>query len=155
MEWRARREAQQAEESLEELSALAASAGAVVVDKLLQHRPAPDPATLIGRGKLEELKGLVAGLDTDLVILDLDLTPTQLRNLERELECRVIDRTQLILDIFARHGGPERRKGGPANGWEWVIPPCRREPRRLHSRPPAGLRPGARPGASPRWRWRA
>jgi GTP-binding protein HflX len=92
-----------AEESLEELRELAAAAGAVVVDALLQQRDAPDSATLVGRGKVEEVKGLVAGLGADLVVFDHELSPTQLRNLERELECRVIDRTQLILDIFARH----------------------------------------------------
>ncbi len=102
-EWRSGRAGQETEESLEELGALAGGAGAVVLDKLLQQRRAPDPASLIGRGKLEELKGLVSALAADLVIFDVDLTPTQLRNLERELGCRVIDRTQLILDIFARH----------------------------------------------------
>jgi GTP-binding protein HflX len=75
----------------------------VVVDAILQQRQAPDNATFIGSGKLEELKGLVAGLEVDLVIFDSDLSPTQTRNLEEELDCRIIDRTQLILDIFARH----------------------------------------------------
>jgi len=92
-----------AEESLEELRELATGAGAVVVDAILQQREAPDNATFVGSGKLEELKGLVAGLEVDLVIFDADLSPTQTRNLEEELECRIIDRTQLILDIFARH----------------------------------------------------
>ena len=63
----------------------------------------PDPATLIGSGKVEELKGAVASTAADLVIFDHELTPSQQRNLERELDVRVIDRTQLILDIFARH----------------------------------------------------
>ncbi len=94
---------QEAEDSLEELRELALGAGAEVVDALLQQRDAPDSATLVGRGKLEELKGLVAGLHASLVVFDQDLTPTQLRNLEAALDCRVIDRTQLILDIFARH----------------------------------------------------
>ena len=75
----------------------------MVVDALLQQRESPDSATLVGRGKLEELKGLAAGLKAELVIFDHDLTPTQLRNLESELDCRIIDRTQMILDIFARH----------------------------------------------------
>jgi GTP-binding protein HflX len=105
--WKTRRTADDsvsaAEESLEELRELAGGAGAVVVDALLQQRDKPDSATLIGSGKTEELKGLVAGLEADLVIFDHDLSPTQLRNLEKELECRVLDRTQLILDIFARH----------------------------------------------------
>lgn len=97
------RNPQEAEDSLEELRALATGAGAVVVDALLQQRESPDSATLVGRGKLEELKGLAAGVGAALVVFDHDLTPTQLRNLESELDCRVIDRTQMILDIFARH----------------------------------------------------
>jgi GTP-binding protein HflX len=70
---------------------------------MVQRRPRPDPATLIGRGKVEELKGALAGSEAELAIFDHELTPSQQRNLERELEVRVIDRTQLILDIFARH----------------------------------------------------
>jgi GTP-binding protein HflX len=92
-----------AEESLEELRELAAGAGAEVVDCILQQREAPDAATFVGSGKLDELKGLTEGLHVDLVVFDSDLSPTQLRNLEAALECRIIDRTQLILDIFARH----------------------------------------------------
>jgi len=87
---------------LEELQALAASAGAEVCEKVLQARPAADPATLIGSGKVEELAALSRGLPADVVIFDHDLSPTQQRNLERELDVKVIDRTQLILDIFAR-----------------------------------------------------
>lgn len=90
------------EESMEELAVLTASAGAKVEEKILQARPAPDAATLIGSGKLEELRGFVRLHDADLVVFDSELTPTQLRNLERALDCRVVDRTQLILDIFAR-----------------------------------------------------
>jgi GTPase len=91
------------EESMAELNELATSAGAEVVGEFLQHRDRPDPATLIGRGKLEELSGAVKGGSADLVIFDHELSPSQQRNLEREIDCRVIDRTQLILDIFARH----------------------------------------------------
>lgn len=69
----------------------------------MQRRPKPDAATLIGRGKVEELKGAIASTTADLAIFDHELTPSQQRNLERELDVRVIDRTQLILDIFARH----------------------------------------------------
>lgn len=87
---------------MEELAVLTASAGARVEEKILQARPAPDAATLIGSGKLEELRGFVRLHDADLVVFDSELTPTQLRNLERALDCRVVDRTQLILDIFAR-----------------------------------------------------
>jgi GTP-binding protein HflX len=91
------------EESMAELRELATSAGADVAGEMLQRRPRPDPATLIGSGKLEELKGAVASTAPDLVIFDHELTPSQQRNLERELDARVLDRTQLILDIFARH----------------------------------------------------
>ena len=91
------------EESLAELRELATSAGGSVIAQFLQRRLKPNPATLIGRGKLEELKGAVASSSPDVVIFDHELTPSQQRNLERELDVRVIDRTQLILDIFARH----------------------------------------------------
>ena len=69
----------------------------------MQRRARPDPATLIGSGKVEEIAGVAASVEADLVLFDHDLTPTQLRNLEAALPCRVLDRTQLILDIFARH----------------------------------------------------
>jgi GTP-binding protein HflX len=92
-----------AEESMAELRELTASAGAAVAGEILQRRQKPDPATLIGSGKLEELKGAVASSNPDLVIFDHELTPSQQRNLERELDVRILDRTQLILDIFARH----------------------------------------------------
>jgi GTP-binding protein HflX len=91
------------EASLEEFQELARSAGAEVAATLIQRRPRPDPATLVGQGKLEEIEGVVASTGADLVLCDHDLTPSQLRNLEARLPCRVIDRTQLILDIFARH----------------------------------------------------
>ena len=90
------------EESLDELAALAESAGAQVIDKVLQSRPAFDQATLIGAGKLEELEGRVKAAEIDLVLLDHELGGTQQRNLEKRLGVKVIDRTQLILDIFAR-----------------------------------------------------
>ena len=92
-----------AEESLEELRALADSAGAEIAGEFLQHRDKPDPATLIGKGKLEEIKGAAASVSADLILFDHDLSPSQQRNIEREVGRRVIDRTQLILDIFARH----------------------------------------------------
>jgi GTPase len=87
----------------EEFRELVTSAGAVVAGEMVQHRPKADPATLIGSGKVEELAGAAAASAIDLAIFDHDLTATQLRNLEDALPCRVIDRTQLILDIFARH----------------------------------------------------
>lgn len=91
-----------AEESLAELRDLATSAGAQVAGSILQHSPKPDPATLVGRGKVEEVRGRAQAAGADLVLLDHDLTPTQLRNLEHALDRKVLDRTQLILDIFAR-----------------------------------------------------
>jgi GTP-binding protein HflX len=92
-----------AEESLAEFRELVSSAGGVVAAEVSQHRARPDPATLIGSGKVEEIAGVAASVEADLVLFDHDLTPTQLRNLEAALPCRVLDRTQLILDIFARH----------------------------------------------------
>lgn len=91
-----------AEESLEEMKALADTAGAHVEETIVQSRQAPDSATLIGSGKLDELRRLVHFHEADLVLFDAELTPTQLRNLERALDCKILDRTQLILDIFAR-----------------------------------------------------
>jgi GTP-binding protein HflX len=91
------------EESLAEFRELTLSAGAEVAAELIQRRPRPDPATLIGAGKVEEIAGVAASTEADLVLFDHDLSPTQLRNLEAALPCRVVDRTQLILDIFARH----------------------------------------------------
>jgi GTPase len=92
---------ERAEESLDELDQLAASAGAAVVDRMLQARAAPEAATLIGHGKVEEIAAAVGAGLADCVIFDQELTPTQQRNLEKAIGCKVIDRTQLILDIFA------------------------------------------------------
>jgi GTPase len=92
----------EAEDSLRELRDLTASADAEVVGTLLQRSPEPDPATVLGRGKVHELRAAAQAADADVVIFDHDLTPTQLRNLEKSLDLKVIDRTQLILDIFAR-----------------------------------------------------
>ncbi len=91
-----------AEESLDEMKALADTAGAHVEETIVQSRQAPDAATLIGSGKLDELRRLVHAHEADMVLFDAELTPTQLRNLERALDCKILDRTQLILDIFAR-----------------------------------------------------
>ncbi len=92
-----------ADASLSEFRELVESAGAQVVAQELQRRSKPDPATLIGAGKVEEIAGMAASKQADLILFDHDLTPTQLRNLEALLPCRVLDRTQLILDIFAKH----------------------------------------------------
>lgn len=89
------------ESSLDELAALLDAAGAAVALRAIQERPKPDPALFIGRGKAESLSRALAEVDVELVVFDHELTPGQLRNLERVLDCRVLDRTQLILDIFA------------------------------------------------------
>ena len=91
------------EESLQELRALATGAGAEIAGEFLQHRDKPDPATLIGKGKLEEISGAAASVSADLLLFDHDLTASQQRNIEKAVKVKVIDRTQLILDIFARH----------------------------------------------------
>jgi len=91
------------EESMAEFRELASSAGVEIVGEVVQKRDKLDPATLIGRGKLEEIGGAIAGSGADVVLFDHDLSPSQQRNIEGELRARVIDRTQLILDIFARH----------------------------------------------------
>ena len=90
-----------ARESLTELEELAHSAGAHIEGALLQVRDSLDPATLVGRGKLDEIRAEARSLHVPLVIVDHDLSPVQLRNMEKGTGCRVIDRTQLILDIFA------------------------------------------------------
>ena len=90
-------------DSIAELQELACSAGASVSGTLLQVRDSIDPATLVGRGKLDEIRAEAQSRGVPLVIVDHDLTPVQLRNMEKGTHCRVIDRTQLILDIFATH----------------------------------------------------
>jgi GTP-binding protein HflX len=97
------RDADAAQASLEELAALTDTAGADPVELVLQRRATPDPATYIGSGKAKELKELGDALDIDLVVFDDELTPAQQRNLERLFEVDVVDRTALILDIFAQH----------------------------------------------------
>lgn len=91
------------EESLAEFRELARSAGAEIAGEFVQRRDRPDPATLIGKGKLQEISGAVASAHAGLVLIDHELSASQQRNIEREVNARVIDRTQLILDIFARH----------------------------------------------------
>ena len=92
-----------AENSLRELAALAETAGAVVLDGLLQRRPHPDASTYLGRGKVEELRSIVAHLGADTVIADTELSPSQRRALEDRVKVKVIDRTAVILDIFSQH----------------------------------------------------
>ena len=95
-------------ESLDELEELAATAGAATVAKVVQNREAVHPGTYIGKGKIEEIRELLTALDANGVICDDELSPAQMNNLEQELECKVLDRTMVILDIFA---GRARNKG--------------------------------------------
>jgi GTP-binding protein HflX len=94
---------QDAENSMRELAALAETAGAVVLDGLLQRRPHPDPSTYLGRGKAEELASVVAALGADTVVADTELASSQRRALEDVVKVKVIDRTAVILDIFSQH----------------------------------------------------
>ena len=89
------------QEPLEELAGLAQTAGVRVVGEMLQRRDRPDVATYLGKGKVEELKAYIEAKEADVVIFDNDLHPGQTRNLEKALDIKVIDRTELILDIFA------------------------------------------------------
>src|SRR5712671_3164393 len=92
----------EAERSLDELAGLAQAAGAEVVLRVLQERPKPDPSTFLGAGKIKTLAVSASELNVDIVIFDNELTPAQLRQIEEEVGRKIIDRTQLILDIFAR-----------------------------------------------------
>ena len=92
-----------AENSLKELAALCETAGAVVMDGLLQRKPHPDPATYLGRGKVDELRAVVIAEGADTVVADTELAPSQRRALEDAVKVKVIDRTAVILDIFAQH----------------------------------------------------
>ena len=92
-----------AENSMRELAALAETAGATVLDGLLQRRATPDPSTYLGKGKAQELADIVKAVGADTVIADTELAPSQRRALEDVVKVKVIDRTALILDIFAQH----------------------------------------------------
>jgi GTP-binding protein HflX len=99
-----------AENSLAELKALAETAGSEVLDGLIQRRDKPDPATYIGSGKVEELRQIVTASGADTVICDGELSPSQLRQLEERVKVKVVDRTALILDIFAQHAKSKEGK---------------------------------------------
>jgi GTP-binding protein HflX len=99
-----------AENSLTELAALAETAGSQVLDGLIQRRGRPDPSTYIGRGKVAELRDVVVATGADTVICDGELSPSQLRTLEGDVKVKVIDRTALILDIFAQHAKSKEGK---------------------------------------------
>src|SRR4029077_15713160 len=94
---------EQGRESLAELVELARSAGAEITGTIFQLRDTADPATLVGRGKLEEITAEANARKAPLIVFDCNLSPVQQRNIEEHTERRVIDRTQLILDIFAKH----------------------------------------------------
>ena len=111
------------EESMAEFRELAASAGANVVGESSQRRDKPDPATLIGKGKLAEISDAAAAVQADIILFDHDLSPSQQRNIEKEISVRVIDRTQLILDIFART--PVRVKASCRSNWRNWNTCCR------------------------------
>ena len=91
------------ENSLAELAELAKTAGALTVGTVIQNREHPHPGTYLGKGKIEETKQMILALDADGIICDDELSPAQMKNLEQELDCKVMDRTLLILDIFAQH----------------------------------------------------
>jgi GTP-binding protein HflX len=118
--------AAEAENSLRELSALAETAGSQVLAGVLQRRPHPDPGTFLGSGKAEELCALVAAASADTVICDGELSPSQRRGLEDVVKVKVIDRTALILDIFAQHA---KSKEGKAQvefaQYEYLLPRLR------------------------------
>ncbi|GAA2473743.1 GTPase HflX [Winogradskya humida] len=99
-----------AENSLAELAALAETAGSEVLEGLIQRRGRPDSATFIGRGKVDELRDVVIATGADTVICDGELSPSQLRNLEKQVKVKVVDRTALILDIFAQHAKSKEGK---------------------------------------------
>ena len=112
---------------LAELAGLAEAAGVQVVGQLTQRRMAPDAATYIGSGKLEELRKLVKSQGGDLVIFDNDLSPAQARNIEKAVQVRVLDRTQLILDIFARRAQTyEARLAVELAQLEYTLPRLKR-----------------------------
>lgn len=94
---------QDAENSMRELAALSETAGAQVLDGVIQRRSTPDPTSFLGKGKAQDLKGLVASLGADTVIANSELAPSQRRNLEDIVKVKVVDRTAIILDIFAQH----------------------------------------------------
>ncbi|MDT4913847.1 MAG: GTPase, partial [Pseudonocardiales bacterium] len=100
----------EAENSLVELARLAETAGSLVLDALIQRRDRPDPATYIGSGKAKELRDIVVEQGADTVICDGELTPGQLRQLEAVTKVKVVDRTALILDIFAQHASSKEGK---------------------------------------------
>ena len=112
---------------LRELEGLAKTAGALVMSGMTQNRERPDPRTYMGKGKVEELKELVEFHAADVVIFDNDLSPGQVRSLEVELNVKVLDRTELILDIFATHAQTyESRLAVELAQLEYALPRLKR-----------------------------
>ena len=140
----------EAENSMHELARLAETAGSEVLDGLVQRRDKPDPATYIGSGKAKELRDIVAATGADTVICDGELAPGQLRQLEEVVKVKVVDRTALILDIFAQHArSPGRAR--PRSNWPSCSTWCRgcaagvsRCPVRSVAGPPNGVGIGGR-----------
>ena len=106
-----------AEESLKELGELAETANAQVAGRVIQRREKIHPSTYVGKGKIQELKEKIWELDATGIICDDELSPAQLNHLQEELECKVMDRTLLILDIFARHAVSREGKIHWSLGW--------------------------------------
>ncbi|HIX68448.1 MAG TPA: GTPase HflX [Candidatus Anaerostipes excrementavium] len=100
----------EAEESLDELEELAKTAGAEVAARVIQGREAPHPGTYVGKGKIEEMEALLFGTDASGIICDDELSPAQIKNLERMLDVKIMDRTLLILDIFAKRASTKEGK---------------------------------------------
>lgn len=116
----------EAERSMTELARLAETAGCTVVDALIQRREAPDSATFIGSGKVKELRQIVVAEGADTVICDGELTPSQLRKLEETIKVKVVDRTWLILDIFAQHARSREGKAQVSLAqMEYMLPRLR------------------------------
>src|SRR3954466_8273160 len=116
----------EAETSLQELKALAETAGSLVLEGLVQRRDRPDPATYVGSGKARELRDIVVATGADTVVCDGELTPGQLRQLEAVVKVKVIDRTALILDIFAQHARSREGKAQVALAqMEYMLPRLR------------------------------
>ena len=97
-------------EHLNELESLAETAGAEIIEKITQEVEKPNPKTVMGKGKIEEIKEIINNEDISLVIFDDDISPAQLKNLEKAFERKVIDRSGLILDIFARNAKTNEAK---------------------------------------------
>ena len=150
-------------DSLDELAELASTAGAVVTDRMTQSLSRVNPTTYIGTGKVAELKNLIGARGSDLVIFDDDLSPVQVRNLEKALDCKLLDRSALILDIFATRGPLDGRADPGRTGaarlsqdapYAALDPPFPPEGRHRHEgtgrnadrdRPPAHREPDRRP----------